>query len=96
MELNGLQIGKQIMLEFKIANTDGSFRANAVNHVWFVVPSSITHRVNNSVKITGLYSRSQISKMRSGKYQSSRSYYNPSGVPDSIPFYAEVLVIDND
>lgn len=94
IELNGLHIGRQIYTEFKYSNSDGTFRANAKLHRWYIIPRTIMHKENGGVRIVGMYSKTKHVKGRNGKYPSY--WYNPSDIPDTIPYYAEVLVLDND
>ena len=92
LELNGLHIGKQIVVEFRHSNADGTFRANARTHQWYIVPRTLMHKENGNVKITGMYSKSLIQKQKNGRY--SGYWYNPSTIPADIPYHAEVLVLD--
>ena len=88
IELNGTHIGKTLKVSFRLANRDGVFRANAKQHVWYVInKGNLTHYANGNILLhVGTWYKSY----------PIENIYNYSYVhPDYIPYYADVEVMDD-
>lgn len=98
IELSGLHVGSMLRVKWKHTNKDGSYRANAVEHDWYVFPKTgIKHSLNGNVDfIGGIWFNTPPTAYlnRSTNERVWRtSGYGVYTHPDSIPYHADVEVL---
>jgi hypothetical protein len=100
VELSGMHIDSLLDITWVVTNKDGNPRANAKPQQWFVVPRTIMHKEDGSVRITGgWFKKVPRTVVRRDVHDVPYKTWSEYGSgrrnehPDSVPYHAEIRVV---
>lgn len=100
LELSGVHVKSMIHATWHTYNKNGTLRKGARAHEWWVMPTTIMHREDGSVRITGKWFTSPPHTRNARNYETKTNYKtwylygSVSSHPDAFPHYADVDIVE--